>query len=171
MTRPVQLSSASVEHYTPQEYADAARETMGSIDLDPASCEAANTAVIRAKIYYDEKENGLAQNWFGNVYLNPPGGTGQIALWWATLADRYAKGLVKQAVFMAFNLEVFRYAQRYDVAHPLDFPVCFPKDRIRFLDPDLKPQKSPAHPSAIVYLGNSRDSFDLAFSKFGRVIK
>ena len=65
-------SCKSGEHYTPEEYAEAARYVLGAIDLDPASCATAN-AIIRAGWYYLAEEDGLTQPWFGRVYLNPPG--------------------------------------------------------------------------------------------------
>ena len=49
-----QHSCKSAEHYTPRPYAEAARYVLGSIDLDPASCAAAN-AIIGAEWYYIEE--------------------------------------------------------------------------------------------------------------------
>ncbi len=69
----VRHSSESVEHFTPGDIVEAARATMGSIDLDPATCELANRH-IRASRIFTEAENGYLRSWFGNVFLNPPGG-------------------------------------------------------------------------------------------------
>lgn len=59
------------ECYTPHDIINRARECMGSIDLDPASCATANQ-VVRAETYYDKNSDGLTKRWFGNVWLNPP---------------------------------------------------------------------------------------------------
>jgi len=69
----IRHSSATVEHYTPPEIVEAARFTLGHIDLDPASCAKANTTV-RANRWYGLVDNGYLQTWEGNVFLNPPGG-------------------------------------------------------------------------------------------------
>ena len=67
-------SSASVEHYSPFDLVGAAARVFGgTIDLDPASCDAANE-YIEATTYYDAAANGLKQTWAGSVWLNPPGG-------------------------------------------------------------------------------------------------
>ncbi len=39
-----------------------------AFDLDPAACEEAHCAPI----WYDKAKNGLAQPWFGHVWVNPP---------------------------------------------------------------------------------------------------
>ncbi len=66
-------SSESMEHHTPPEIVEASRKVLGAIDLDPASCTLANTIVRAAKIFTRE-DNGLGRSWWGNVFLNPPGG-------------------------------------------------------------------------------------------------
>jgi len=66
-------SSASVEWYTPEWVAELARRVMGSIDLDPASCDVAQRT-IKALEYYTREDDGLAKPWVGNVFCNPPYG-------------------------------------------------------------------------------------------------
>ncbi len=69
-----QHSSKSNEHYTPPEVCELARAALGGeIDLDPASCEQANT-IVRARRYFTRRDDGLSLPWTGeNVFLNPPG--------------------------------------------------------------------------------------------------
>jgi len=69
---PQHLSN-SFEHATPKFIVDPAREVLGKIDLDPASCMEANKTV-RATIYYSPPHCGLTYPWFGRIFLNPPGG-------------------------------------------------------------------------------------------------
>lgn len=178
MTRAIQLSAESVEHFGPWFLGDMVRDVFqGPIHLDPASCAQANL-LIGAERYYTEADNGLAQPWFGNVYLNPPGGrvrygarnllTNSAALWYATLAHRFSLGLISQVVFMVFNLELFRYAQDYQVPHPATFPICYPKDRLDFMKPgpDGIPQEqgSPGHPNALIYMGPNWTRFRDVFN-------
>jgi len=68
-----QHSSESREHMTPPDIVEAAREVLQVIELDPASTALANERIC-ARMFYTERENGLAQRWRGRVFLNPPGG-------------------------------------------------------------------------------------------------
>jgi hypothetical protein len=67
------VQSGSNEHYTPAKYIEAAREVLGEIDLDPASCKLAQKTV-KATTFFDKKTDGLVQEWRGRVFLNPPYG-------------------------------------------------------------------------------------------------
>jgi hypothetical protein len=80
-------SSNSAEWFTPPAVIEAARATMGVIDLDPASSEAAQK-LVRAGMYHTIGDNGFTRRWDTGsstpagacplrpscVLLNPPGG-------------------------------------------------------------------------------------------------
>ena len=59
------------EVYTPAPIIEAARASMGGIDLDPASCAEAQT-VVRADRWIGLPDDGLDHDWSGRVWLNPP---------------------------------------------------------------------------------------------------
>lgn len=64
-------------YFTPDIYTEGVREVMGAIDLDPASCDEANNGDanndgVQAKNFYDIDDDGLSEEWFGRVFLNPP---------------------------------------------------------------------------------------------------
>lgn len=159
-----QHSSKSAEHYTPSEIIEAARTTLGEIDLDPASCTLANETV-RAAAFYGPgglAPDGLVEPWCGRVFCNPPGGLvpdafkgcgtrSNAALWWATLAEAWRTGEVEAAIFVGFTLEILRSAQGLDVPQPIDFPLCVPSRRIAFDTPD-GPSSQPTHANVIVWL-------------------
>ena len=50
------------EWYSPAEIVTAARDVLGGIDLDPASCDVAN-AVVQASRIFTVADNGLEQPW------------------------------------------------------------------------------------------------------------
>jgi hypothetical protein len=131
------------EHYTPPDIIAAAIATMGHIDLDTASCELANR-YIKADQYFSKEMDGLNREWYGNVFLNPPGGIchdkstiarygvkSSQAVWAEKLLEEWTDNRVKQAIFVAFNLEISRYCQWLD-----NFPFCRPYKRIKYCSID-----------------------------------
>ncbi len=183
-----QHSSKSNEHYTPTEVVEAARATMGGIDLDPASCSKANDTV-KAAHYFSKgiRPESLERNWFGsNVFLNPPGGREfgkkgrpNSQLWWPKLVNEWASGRVGQAIFVGFSMEILQSAQNLSCQSPLEFPFCIPRKRLNFLDESGLPQGSPTHANVIVYLPTYPDPlerragilrFREAFASIGKVV-
>ena len=162
----------------------AARQVLGSIDLDPASCATANL-VVKARTFYKKDDDGLVHPWKGNVFLNPPGGrtanrSNQL-LWWKKLVGEWRNHSVRAAIFVGFNLELLRTTQSErdsETFAAVEFPFVIPRNRIPFLaevDGKLVPQTSPTHANVIVYLpehGSADEciAFKDAFSKLGAVI-
>jgi hypothetical protein len=58
---PYYTQDKSPEWYTPQQYIDLARDVLGEIDLDPASCAEANR-IVRVTRYYDIHDNRLTKH-------------------------------------------------------------------------------------------------------------
>ena len=85
------------------EYVAAARDVMGGIDLDPASCEVAQ-ATVQAGRFFSKEQDGLAQPWHGRVWLNPPFEAAVIAPFVAKLLADYQAGAVEQAVILTLSL-------------------------------------------------------------------
>jgi ParB family chromosome partitioning protein len=174
--------SKSVEHFTPAHVVEAARTALGGIDLDPASCTAANT-IVRADTIFTADDDGLVQTWFGRVFLNPPGKVpgsphSLAPLFWRKLASEYGSGNVRAAVYLAFTLE--QLAQFQDSAlRPTHVPFCILRSRLAFLterDRRIVRQGSPTHANAVVFLPprDEREEavvrFERAFSPLGDVV-
>ena len=170
-------SSESIEHFTPPEIIEAARQVLGVIDLDPASSKLANDRLVHAKTFYDLSVNGFVLPWKGRVFLNPPGGLctaegipipkeerkrgkSSMKLWWDRLAREWMRGTVSSAVFVGFSVELLQSAQAFAV-HPLCFPMCVPAQRLRFItleDGWLKPGKQPTHANFVAFLPDRDDT-------------
>lgn len=72
--------------------------------------------------------------------------------WQKLVAEREA-GRVSAAVFVCFSLELLQTSQ-VDAVGPLptDFPTCYPRTRLRYVQPGGEVGKSPPHASCVVYL-------------------
>jgi Fe-S-cluster formation regulator IscX/YfhJ len=151
--------------YTPEIYVNAAREVMGSIDLDPATDEEGNK-IIKAKniITEDDEPDGLNQDWHGNIWLNPPYGKGS-GLFTSKLIREYDKR-VTQAVLLlnAYGFDSLWFQPLWQ------FPICFTDHRIKFTNPN-RDSGGPANANIFIYLGDKREKFKDIFSEFGHVVK
>lgn len=164
------------EWYTPTKYIEAAREVLGTIDLDPASCELANQ-IVKATRYYTREQNGLLQPWSGRVWLNPPyartermtaHATSFIRLFLDKLFTSYSAGDVTSAIALVtteVNARWFHSCWQY--------PICFPDHRIHFIVPEKRPHGDykQMFGSCFVYLGMNETLFTEVFSRFGYIVK
>jgi len=158
----------TVEWWTPKKFIDLAASTMGGIDLDPASCAAANE-IIRATTFYDQAIDGLTQTWTGRVWMNPPYGKAT-KFFVNKLLDEYSKGNVTQGIVLLSVNTVDRGWFK-----PLwDHTVCFTYGRVKFTTPEvdkIKKATSPPIGSVFAYIGDRQKEFAEQFSTVGAVLK
>jgi hypothetical protein len=161
------------EWYTRPKYIEAACLVMDGIDLDPASCAAANE-IVKATRYFTEKQNGLLQEWKArSLWFNPPYARtatyhSGIRHWVEKALQSYQSGDIEQAILL-LTTEV--NAQWFQ---PLwEYPICFADHRVKFLAPVLDPRGVYNHMfgTCFVYLGPHEERFAEVFSQFGRIVK
>lgn len=161
---------------TPGYVLDAAREALGGvIDFDPASSLLANERVGASRIYTAD-DDALREGavWkCGTCFLNPPGGKvgnkSLTALFWRRLEREFSAGNVGQAIFMGFSLECLQTTQDGLGKSVVEYPICVPSKRIRFLGADGKEGAAPSHSNVIAYLGPDVARFAQAFSRIGAI--
>jgi hypothetical protein len=120
------------ERYTPAAYVEAAREVLGSIDLDPASNPIAQQ-IVRAARYFTVVEDGLQQEWRGRIFLNPPYHRELMPQFIDKLIVELDAGHTQAAILLTNNCSDTRWFQR---AAKLCEAVCFTHGRIHFTQPN-----------------------------------
>lgn len=154
------------EWYTPDEHIALARLVMGSIDLDPASSHVANK-VVKAERFFSEETNGLAQEWAGNVWLNPPYAQPAIAHFADKLVAEWKSGRLTAAIVLTHNYT--DTAWFHGIAGAAS-AICFTRGRVRFISPtgDLA---APTQGQAFFYFGHDVDRFAELFADVGLVVE
>lgn len=162
MAANIHHSSASVEWYTPVWLVERCRTVLGDIHTDPCSCEEAQK-VIKAGEWFGEEHDGLSQPWYGNVFMNPPGGwaTPEVSekwgsrsnaqCWHAKLIHEMSHHNTLNAIVVCFNLDTLRALQPKD-------PICILRNRVKFdkLENGKRvPGGSPAHGTGLILLSDS----------------
>ena len=169
---PVEVAAKVVrdgdEWYTPARFVEAARTVLGGIELDPASCQAANATVQADRYLSPERgEDGLTAAWGAvTVWLNPP--YSDTEAWIEKLIAEHRAGHFTEAMILVnaktetawFNLLWEHTA------------ICFVRGRIAFVPGDGGESTAGRCGSAIAYLGllYKEDLFRDVFSEFGRVV-
>jgi ParB-like chromosome segregation protein Spo0J len=160
-----QLGSGENEWYTPAEYADMAREVMGSIDLDPASCVEANE-VIQASQFYTKEDDGLTKDWKGNLWINPPYSRDLMPAFVDKLKQSFINGDVDSAILLSHNNTDTAW---FHSLASVSSAICFPKKRIKFYRGEEI--AAPTNGQAFFYLGDNVGDFADIFGEVGFVVE
>lgn len=152
------------EWYTPAKFIELAREVMGSIDLDPASSDKAQKR-IQAENYFTAKDNGLRQEWHGNIWLNPPYAQPLIYDFAEKLITECTEGRVSQAIMLTHNSTDTLWFHRVE---EIAAALCFTRGRIAFEDPHGD-RCAPTQGQAFFYIGEKAEDFASIFKAVGFV--
>ncbi len=155
--------SGDNEWYTPAEYLDAAREVLGSIDLDPASCEVAQRTV-RATAFFTAEADGLSREWHGRVWLNPPYSQPLIADFVSKLLAERRSRRVTDAIMLTHNCT--DTAWFHEAAGGAD-ATCFTRGRIGFYKNDEGASGSALRGQTFFYFGDDVERFATVFAAVG----
>jgi hypothetical protein len=159
----INQTSGEFEYYTPQFIIEAARQTMGGIDLDPASSTQANERVRAAHIYTIE-DDGLSQPWFGRVWLNHPFGRGRNRVWIEKAITEYTLRRVTEMCCITFACTSEQWFRPL-----LSYPQCYLFPRINYILPTGQLKKGVTKGSVVSYFGPNLQKFREAFEGFGTV--
>jgi phage N-6-adenine-methyltransferase len=164
----IQFSSKSNEWYTPSRYIEAVRETLGFIDLDPASCLEANN-LIKAKRFFSLENDGLNKDWIAEtLFCNPPygrrNGKSNQKLWSKKLIEEYNNGNIKQAILLVNASTSEKWFENL-----FNYVICFTNHRIKFYSLEKKSQ--PTKGNAFIYFGLDSLKFEKCFKKYGSIIQ
>lgn len=157
-------STGDTEWFTPAEYIEAAREVMGSIDLDPASHPIAQQTV-RAERFYTAADDGLAQEWHGKVWLNPPYTRELIGQFTAKLIEEYRAGRTTEAILLTHAYTDPAWFHKVWAAARF---ACFTCGRIAFIN-ETGITANPTQGQAFFYFGKNADQFASTFRAFGTI--
>ena len=158
-----QRAGTGDEWYTPKEYIEAARAMMGGIDLDPASCKIAQRTV-KAASYFTVEDDGLAHEWRGRVWLNPPYSRPEIFI--AKLLAEFWGGRVTQAILLTHT---YNGSGWFHEALAAAAVYCLLSRRIRFVNAGKGKLASPQLGQTIFYFGDRPGAFAEHFAEFGHI--
>lgn len=161
------MGTGQNEWYTPEDNLLAIRDVLGSIELDPASSEAANRTIGAAR-YFDKESDGLTQNWKAKtVFLNPPYAQPAIAQFVSKLILEVKTHNVDEAILLTHN---YTDTAWFHEAQSLCSAICFTRGRIGFVSPEGE-RASPTQGQAFFYYGARHREFSARFHAVGFVLR
>ena len=151
------------DFYTGERIIEAARQTMGGINLDPASHAVANR-IVKAARFYTANENGLTREWQGRVWLNPP--FSQWQEWVPKIVAEWQSGRLDCLCVLCATRTTT--AQCLAPIHRMAQGICISDGRLPFWGGRAG---YPDDGHAIFYLGREFERFRAAFADIGHVYR
>jgi phage N-6-adenine-methyltransferase len=163
--RRADLQTGQMEWFTPARYVEKARSVLDGIDLDPASCSEAQET-IKAGQFYSMKEDGLAQTWHGNVWLNPPYAGSLVAAFAAKMIASWQSKQIQAAIMLTNS---YTETSWFHALASTSNAVCFTRGRIKFESPHGE-KCAPTNGQCFFYFGFDLAKFAAEFADVGLVM-
>jgi hypothetical protein len=159
------ISSESVEWFTPPSITNLASAFLGGIDIDPATCEQAQSW-IKAKTYYTQETNGITKSWLGKLWLNPPYGRKSAtnhgaSAWMLKALEEFKCGNVSEGLILVRGDS---QGMKSLLSYGFAFVEC---KRIAFISAEDPSKNSPVPGTKIIYLGHDVQRFKEYFQILG----
>lgn len=163
LTNPLALDAGTHSDgwYTPAWLVEKAREVLGGIDCDPASCEAAQS-VVQAATWYTKTQDGLQQPWHGRLWLNPP--YSAPTPWARKALTEYRVGAVTAALILTNSYTETNWWQELASVGTM----LFFRGRLQFWHPDKTSDRNRTG-QTLCYLGSDIDRFRAVFGTLGAI--
>ena len=160
-------NNSPTKHWnTPPKILAVVREFFGGrIDLDPCSNE---HSLVDASVQYKLPEDGLALEWFGNVFCNPPYGRNpenktSLLNW----TNKAAESLAEIIMLIPVATNTRHFYRIWETAQC----VCFLKDsRLKFWIDGKEDKKGAPMACCLVYWGSNSERFNKQFSSLGKCL-
>ena len=161
----INQTSGDTEWYTPTPIIEAARMTLGSIELDPASSDKANE-VVQAKRYFTKEINGLGRDWScDTIWMNHPFGRTTNVPW----VGRLLAAWVGKEIRVAACCITYACTSESWFRPLMDYPQCFLSPRTNYRLPDGSIMRGVTKGSVVTYLGRDLERFRKFFNPLGKV--
>lgn len=151
---------------TPRKWIELSRRVMGGIELDPASCEEANTLNVKANRYYDEGMDALKLSWASSaIFLNPPYSGRAKQAFAARFHEEWNKGYIKQAIILVNNATETHAFEAFSACASAR---AEPRARIQFISVEGRcTANSNTRGQVIFYCGRRAKKFAKVFASAG----
>ncbi|MGB6299523.1 MAG: DNA N-6-adenine-methyltransferase [Rivularia sp. (in: cyanobacteria)] len=161
-SNPARKKKSSDRWYTPPYIVELVAQVLGKIDLDPCADDGKH---ISCKRHYTEDTDGLAKEWEGRVFMNPP--YSQPGVWMEKLQSEIKSERVTEAIALVPAATDTKWLSPVLKSQP----VCFWTGRIKFLSEDYQPRNSARQSHVLVYWGLRKERFKKVFEKYGVVMQ
>jgi hypothetical protein len=162
MHPPQRVYSGDAEWYMPAPVLALVREVLGPIDVDPASCAAAQ-AVVGATTFYTAEDDGLGHPWYGTVFCNPPYSMPLVARFCGKLLEELDAGHTTAAILLINSVTDTDW---FHAIAPRAAALCFTDGRIAFQHATREGLR-PCQGQALLYFGPHVERFDEVFAPLG----